>query len=52
MDYEIVTVDGAKYVTVFLSETSAQTFPADKSNPDFAAFIEANPDALKKLGES
>jgi hypothetical protein len=52
MDYEIVTVDGNKYVTVFVSETSAQTFPADESNLDFVAFIEMNPDAIKKVRAS
>lgn len=43
MDYEIETIDGAQYVTVFF-EVGASTFPVDNSNPDFVAFAEAHPE--------
>lgn len=57
MNYEILTVTTAdgilqKYVTVYIDEHSAQTFPADIENADYVAFIEANPEALKKVRAS
>lgn len=52
MNYEIVDIGGAKYVTVYLDEHSAQTFSADIDNADYVAFVEANPDALKKVRAS
>lgn len=33
-----------EYITVFIDDNNAKTFPADESNSDFVAFSEANPD--------
>lgn len=53
MEYEIITAkysDGLEYecITIPLNENSVRTFPVDESNPDFIAFVEANPDWNKK----
>lgn len=57
MNYEIFEVENwrdntiQKHVVIYLDEDNARTFPADESNPDYIAFIEANPDALKEVTE-
>lgn len=52
MNYETFTITDWRteqeltYVTIYLDENNAKTFPADESNPDYVAFIEDNPDAI------
>ena len=56
MKYETYTdeIDGqtVTYLTYFPDENTSRTFLVDESNADYMAFIEANPDALKKVRAS
>jgi hypothetical protein len=56
MKYETYTdeIDGqtVTYLTYFPDENTSQTFLVDESNADYMAFIEANPEALKKVRAS
>jgi hypothetical protein len=57
MIYEIVSVTGidgvkTKHVIIDNGDDTFVSFPADESNPNFVAFIEANPDAIKKVRAS
>jgi hypothetical protein len=56
MSYEIIDVIGSDNVkrqhVIIRGDESFVSFPADKSNPNYVAFIEANPDALKKVRAS
>jgi hypothetical protein len=56
MKYETYTdeIDGqtVTYLTYFPDENRSITILADESNADYMAFIEANPDALKKVRAS
>lgn len=49
MNYEVIEIEsfsGAmqKYITLFIDENQAKTFPADESNIDFVEFEKNNPD--------
>lgn len=44
MNYESFTIEllggtQQEYITVYLDEKNAKTFPADKSNADYVAFL-------------
>lgn len=53
MNYEFFEIpsvtDGEviQYVTIFIDENNAKTFPADESNPDYVQFITEYPEASK-----
>ena len=49
MNYKVFNLeipDGTvmEYITVFIHEDNAKTFPVDENNLDFVKFSEANPD--------
>ena len=35
-----ITGESIKYITVFIDDNSAKTFPADESNPDYMQFLQ------------
>lgn len=39
-DFQDLYLGKTRYVTVLVSEDSAKTFPADKSNADYVQFLE------------
>jgi hypothetical protein len=54
MIYKIVSITGidgsvSKHVIIDNGDDTFVSFPADESNPNYVAFIEANPDAVKKV---
>ena len=54
MTYEIIEVESfdgsvSKHVIIDNGDDTFVSFPADESNPNYVAFIEANPDAVKKV---
>jgi hypothetical protein len=57
MTYEIVSVTGidgsvSKHIIIDNGDDTFVSFPAEESNPNFVAFIEANPDVVKKVRAS
>lgn len=57
MKYEIVNTtnyDGSnnQHIIIDNGDDTFVSFPVDESNPNYVAFIEANPDALKKVRAS
>jgi hypothetical protein len=54
MDYKIISVDSpvdgsaTNHVIIDFGDGAFKSFPAVEGNPEFDAFIAANPDALKK----
>jgi hypothetical protein len=56
MGYQIIEVKSfgatTKHIIIDNGDDTFVSFPADESNPNFVAFIEANPDAIEKVRES
>ncbi len=57
MNYKIISITNfddsiSEYVLIDNGDDTFVSFSAEKSNPNFVAFIEANPDALKKVRAS
>jgi hypothetical protein len=55
MEYQIIEVESfgvkTKHIIIDNGDDTFLSFPADESNPNYVAFIEANPDAVKKVNK-
>ena len=57
MTYKIIIVTTfggltSKHILIDNGDDTFVSFPADESNPNYIAFIEANPDAVKKVRDA
>jgi hypothetical protein len=55
MTYQIIEVESfdakTKHIIIDNGDDTFVSFPAEESNPNFVAFIEANPDALNEVNK-
>lgn len=57
MTYKIITVTAfggltSKHILIDNGDDTFVSFPVDDSNPNYIAFIEENPDAVKKVRDA
>ena len=55
MTYQIIEVESfgatTKHIIIDNGDDTFVSFSAEESNPNYMAFIEANPDAVKKVNK-